>query len=525
LNPDRIPAALFAAAILSSHRDLDVRTRVKIISHVPAFDLESDKEARNALKIAFHSAGIPVSRNFTSARLAAAAVSAEQWLAKGIFVVSGRSLVTPERCAQHIPEVVFACGDRSIASSGAAAILNSRKPRRVSPGDGWITDTRSLVRYAEQAKLIVVSSYGNISYSMVSRLVLGRPMIAVCDDVLPFMFPARSEEFFSKYGDLFQWDSTLFISPFPPGTNLPREIRSAERDLVVAALASVLLVAEIRPDGNMERIVKSAACRNIKVIRYYDCKTKLLTEGDENLPIPPFDKWGQGRSLNANWHKAVAPAQPVVDGKLPPLCAAVPTFTEVAGKTRYLIHYTRSCPGPWPGQTVAEYCLSLVEGCERSAHTGFDTLLRILGENLVRGSSRLTRRAHRVVSLTECTPEEISTLTRWRRSLIRWSFEPYGIAFPKDDLFKLGALPVIYAVEAAFQDLSADLQHLFQLQGRNSTDWSAEKEWRVPGDVVLNEALLRKMVVIVSSEEEAAIIADQFGYVVALAPARLDSSL
>lgn len=495
MTPDRIPAALFTAAVLSSHREPGASTRINIISHVPAFDVESGEEARNSLEEAFQSAGVPNLLTFPRSRLAAAAVSAEEWLNKKIFVMSRRDLTAPGRCTQDVPEVVFAFGDRSIVSSRAAAILNSRKPKRVSPDDTWIAATRGLVAHAEQTELTMVSSYGNIPYCMVSRLGLGKPLIVVCDDVLPFMFPSRSEEFSSKYGDLFRLESTLFVSPFPPGTRLSREVRSGERDRLVAALASVLLVADIRPGGSMEKIVESASGRNIEVIRYSDLK----------VPVA-------GATLSQT------------GGKSPGHHIVVPAFKEIAGKTPYLIHYTRSCPGPWPGQTVADYCASLIEGCERSAHTGFDTLLRILGENVIRSASRLTRRAYRVVSLTECFPEEISSLTQWRKGLIRWSFEPYGIAFPKDDLFKLGALPVIYAVEDAFQDLSADLQHLFQLQGKGSMDWSVEKEWRVRGDLILDEVLREKMVVIVPSEQEATLVAGEFGCRVALAQSRPDSS-
>jgi hypothetical protein len=495
LTPDRIPAALFAAATLSSHRELDSPTRLRIISRVPAFDIKSEDEARDALRKAFQSAGVPSPHSFPSGRVRSASVAAEEWLGKKIFVMSRRNLTAPGRYAQHIPEVVFAFGDPSIASSRAAAVLNSRKPRRACPDDSWIRTTGGLVRYAKQAKLTVISSYGTIAYCMVSRLAVGMPLIVVCDDVLPFMFSSRAEDFFSKYGDLFRCDSTLFISPFPPAANLQRGVRSGERDLLVAALASILLVAELKSGGNMEKIVESAGARNIEVIRHSDCDAP-----------------------------ATVPAPPVIEVKSPTRPTVIPTFREISDNTRYLIHYTRSCPGPWPGQTVADYCLSLISGCERSRHTGFDTLLRILEENSIRGSSRLTRRGHCVVSLSECYPKEISTLTKWRRSLIRWSFEPYGVAFPKDDLFRLGALPVIYAVEEAFQDLAGELQHLFQLQGRNTTDWSAEKEWRLRGDLVLNEALREKMVVIVPTRKEATIIAREFGFMVALATSPSDSS-
>jgi hypothetical protein len=493
LTPDRIPAALFAAAILSYRRDLDARTRISIVSRIPVFDVKSFDEATDALEKAFQVACMPTSIKFPPrGRMAAAAVSTEEWLNKKIFVMSRENFGAQNHDAQHISELVFAFGNASIASCRAATILNSRKPRRISPDDTWITATKSLARYAETAKLTMISSYGTMPYCMVSRLAFSSPLIVVCDDVLPFMSPSQSEDFFFKYGDLFELGSTLFISPFPPGSSLPRDIRFMERDRLVAALASELLVAELSPGGNMEKVVEEASDRGKKVVRY--CSSAGAT--------------------------ALA-ARPAAHRKSVPI--SVPIFREVAGKNAYLIHYTRSCPGPWPGQSAADYCLSLINGCEHSAHSGFDTLCRILSENLIRGSSLLTRRGHCVVSLTERPPSEIPTLTKWRKSLIRWSFEPYGIAFPKDDLFRIGARPVIYAVEDAFQDLSADLEHLFQLQGKNSTDWSAEKEWRVRGDLALNEALREKMIVIVTSQEEAAIVQQEFGYVATLAAACPDS--
>jgi hypothetical protein len=75
---------------------------------------------------------------------------------------------------------------------------------------------------------------------------------------------------------------------------------------------------------------------------------------------------------------------------------------------------------------------------------------------------------------------------------------------------------VIYAIEEAFQDLSSDLEHLFQCQGNDTADWSKEREWRVRGDLGLTADLRSAMVVIVPSREEATMIAHEFGCKVAL---------
>ncbi|HTY26070.1 MAG TPA: hypothetical protein VMC85_23270, partial [Desulfomonilaceae bacterium] len=190
----------------------------------------------------------------------------------------------------------------------------------------------------------------------------------------------------------------------------------------------------------------------------------------------------------------------------------------------YLIHYTRSCPGPWPGQSWAEYCRSLVEGVPEASHSAFDTLVRILQERRIRGSRRLIRGAESVVCLTECIPRELQHLIEWRKGLVRWNFEPYGLAFERKSVFDLGAKPVIYAVEEAFSDLSPDLKHLFQCQNHSDKQWTFEKEWRIKGDLYLADFDPRDLVVIVATHAEAAVIQEQFGYKVALAGIQTQTS-
>ncbi|MBM3302703.1 MAG: hypothetical protein FJY85_22475 [Deltaproteobacteria bacterium] len=183
----------------------------------------------------------------------------------------------------------------------------------------------------------------------------------------------------------------------------------------------------------------------------------------------------------------------------------------------FLVHYTRSCPGPWPGQTIAEYCRSLVDGCENSAHTAFHTLHRILTERLIRGSNRLTRGPERVVSFTECLPGELNRLIKWHRGLIRWSFEPYGIAIRRKLLWILGASQVVYGDEELYLRLPQDDKYRFQLLKSGGSDWSREKEWRLIGDLNLKDVAKENFIVLVSEPHEAVIIEEAFDCPVALA--------
>jgi len=429
-----------------------------------------------------------------------AGAAATGWLRRGIFVVAREELTAPGSALHDLPPVFFAKGDRSLLSLTGSAVLNSRKSRRVTPEDSWIMVTKELVRSAMEAGGVIVSSYGNLSYSLVACLAEGFPLIVVCDNVLPFM-DSRSgaAQFLSSYGDLFNAEPTLFISSFPPGPLPARANRLAERDNVVAALSSVLMVGEVRPRGNMSAILEIASRRKIKVIGAHPeevCPRRAngakRPVGNEVPRLSGFQQIGHGK--------------PMSKGEL------WPDFREFSTKSSYLVHYTRSCPGPWPGQTMAQYCRSLIDRDEGSGHKAFDTLQRILEEKLIRASNRLTRGPRPVVSLTECLPGELSAIVRWRPGLIRWNFEPYGIGIRKDVLVGLGARPAIYGVEEALEKLPEDKKYLFQIRKSDGKEWTEEKEWRLPGDLLLASIRREDMVVFVLEPEEASVIENRFGY-------------
>jgi hypothetical protein len=158
----------------------------------------------------------------------------------------------------------------------------------------------------------------------------------------------------------------------------------------------------------------------------------------------------------------------------------------------------------------------LLDGDEDAEHSGFHTLMRILDERLIRASAKLTRGSSHLVSFTECLPAELRKLILWRKGLIRWTFEPYGVAIAKDCLVELGAKHVIYGDEKRYADLSEQEQFLFQLQMDSGTDWSVEKEWRISGNVRLDKIPPGDILVIVSSLQEARTVASRTGYNVTL---------
>jgi hypothetical protein len=494
-------AALFSAALLSTRKDLNHRVRSLIISRVPPFDIYSAGEIAEGIREAFRNSGLnDCGRAFLNARrCAVAAETAEEWFARDIRILTRGHFKSHAASIDELPEVFFITGDKSILKQPLAAILHSRVNRTVHPEDLWISATKAAFAYAREKGLAVVSSYGNIPYSLVCALAMAGPLLVVCPEVLPFMTSDPRKETATFLEDLTRSGRVLFLSPFSPGCPPDLNARRGERDRIVAGISTVLLAGEIRRRGNMERILSGAEARGASIVHFSGVR--------ETLARTPVDSRLRGASR--------APAiKPVARRKLE---STLPEFEQLTQGSRFLIHYTRSCPGPWPGQKMLEYCRSLVDGEEHSTHTAFDTLMRIIGERRIRGSAKLTRGNWPVVSFTECAPRELGKLTEWRPALVRWSFEPYGIAFPVQALFNIGARPVIYAVEAAYEDLSEELRPLFQLQSPSGRTWAPEKEWRTRGDLEISGSLGREMVVIVRTADEARAVEEDSGFRTALA--------
>jgi hypothetical protein len=265
----------------------------------------------------------------------------------------------------------------------------------------------------------------------------------------------------------------------------------------------------------MEAVVRIAARRKVAITACVSERPKVRTASGAGLMR---EERASKRSVHVSVRDPETEQPQHVPSKAPSRKEdRVLTLKSWPEKGTYLIHYTRSCPGPWPGQSYGDYCQSLIDGREEADHSGFHTLRRILEEGVIRGSARLTRGKRAVVSLTECLPGELIRLIKWRKGLIRWSFEPYGIAIAKDILVGLGARPVIYGDETTFRNLSDGDKFLFQPRSSGGKDWSVEQEWRIQGDVYLKNLLFQDLAVIVDTLDEAWPIQDQFGCDVTLA--------
>lgn len=503
-------AVLFLSALLESRSSCDHRVRSSILAQAHLLSPVAGENIPENLKNIFRSAGITdiPAACLRPSSIERAEARAALWSSLGVWAFDIRDLKSSHASFPDVPRVWFAFGNRGVLDRPSAAILNSRKPRHLSPADPWIATTKTMVCCALRRGFAVVSGYGTPAYDMVAALARGWPLVVVCDTVLPFMDSAEAlDRFSTRYGDLFESDDTVFVSGFPPGRVPSQAVRYFQRDCHVAALSSLLMVADVRPHGNMAAVLNTAAQSGIPVY-----SSPLAAEHVPDDAVKDDKILGAAATIRPPSKKA--PSSPMTS---PADQSGLPRARQLARKTSYLMHYTRSCAGPWPGQTIAQYCRTLIEGSPGAAHTGFDSLVRILEEGTIRASGKLTRGARKVVCFTELFPDELQSLHQWRPGLLRWSFEPYAIALNRDMLFALGARPVIYAVEALYEDLSDDLRYLFQLHGSRTRNWAEEREWRIAGDLVFEKISREEMFVIVPTGEQATIISQRFNVRVGLA--------
>ncbi|MEW5768591.1 MAG: hypothetical protein AB1797_13445 [bacterium] len=395
-----------------------------------------------------------------------------------------------------------------LLNSPTVAILNSRKPRRVSPSDRWISTTIALTEEAVRRGLTIVSSLGMLTYDLVTFMAtrLGSPTIIVLDSLLPDLLPPdKQAEFQEKFAGLFDPEKTTFVSPFQPERKIPnRSGRTLERDRRVVSLACRVWVGEIRAGGNMEKLARTALKKGRRVQVFCPSVFDKFTSGNQALLSLGAEEIKPGNLVMRQ-----SPCQL----NKPQRCPAAANTLLIGPPFRlseYLFHYTRSCYGPWPGQSWADYIGSLVAGDTGAAHTGFDTLCRILSERLIRASHRLVRGNVPVVSFSACLPTHLANIRKWNPALIRWTFEPYAVAIRKATLDEMGALPVIYGPEAKFQQLLEIERVRFQLHAPPKTDWSSEKEWRITGDIDLSHLSPEDLLVVVSTEHEALSIQEKF---------------
>ncbi|MEO1619205.1 MAG: hypothetical protein AAFV88_25375 [Planctomycetota bacterium] len=162
----------------------------------------------------------------------------------------------------------------------------------------------------------------------------------------------------------------------------------------------------------------------------------------------------------------------------------------VFDQDEWLIHCTRGCSGPWPGQSTEGYRDELLLADETNPlelqRSPLGSLHRILRMNRLIGNHVVSRTRFRVVCFSADSLQNVLGRRKFRPHLHRWDCEPYGIAIRKSAATQCGIAPVIYGPKQRRRELPDADAYRFQARGE-TYDWTEEKEWRCLGDVDLSD--------------------------------------
>lgn len=146
--------------------------------------------------------------------------------------------------------------------------------------------------------------------------------------------------------------------------------------------------------------------------------------------------------------------------------------------------------------------------------SAFTVLTRILTSGVIRSSGQNgnVKPPTRAVCLSETPLSQLGRLTPSIYGLMQGdrSHQVYGILMNRADVFALGGRPVIYLPHAEFRWIPQQEQWRHVRFEGPELDLTAEREWRVPGDLSL-DALAGYYVVVWSLEQAQAIRDLDFG--------------
>lgn len=410
---------------------------------------------------------------------------AEAWLKQGIWAASCYDNCQDSQKIGESPQLVFGIGELS-SEPPWIGVFNSRKHKTLLPHEDWLVALRAFLAHITSTGAGIASSVGTMTYDLAS--VHARREGSLLLTVLPFPM----EYHFRAKGSPLLVDprnSRLILSCATKAMHCTKPWSMYHRDRLLAAVSDVHLVLAVRPGGNMLRALwRQQAVMPRQQWIFHGRKTCRENQGNALL-LSSFPGWARSFSI-------AAPATHST-----PYREAVSEIHPIEW-SQYLYHYTRPCPGPWPGESYEEYLLSLLRGDPESGHTAFDTLMRILGDGKIRGSKKLVRGDQAVVSLTSRSPLQLSAIRKWNPALIRWTVEPYGIAITKRALRIRGAKPAVYGDNTVYSKLKASDHFRFQLHKPPRCSWKHEKEWRFPGDISLGDIPVGDVLVFVSNSSE-----------------------
>jgi hypothetical protein len=354
----------------------------------------------------------------------------------------------------------------------SAAILNSRQSKTPICKDEWAINTVAAVGHTTEFKeWDVISSVGMFTWDFVTWLAGSHTTM------LHLVVPRAQGTDGSEITDSIIRDFALapdrvrwrFIDVAPADLNGKKWW--PQRDRTVIEIANVVLPVSLRLDGALYELLYRSSIR-----ARIDHQFEVISYDPESHHLRDLVNTSRLTTEIQDW------------------------------ASDWLIHWTRTCHGPWPGETKAQFFEDFMEWRDDYCRSGFRTLLRILRERLIRASAWRIGDKQAMVAFTELSPVESIPLMRWRPRWSNWAFEPYGIAIHRDLAESLGIRPVHYVPADVWRKIPPEEKPFSHSVGKTDPIWPMEREWRCAGDLDLGAIPSDALRIIVRDRTEAAVV-------------------
>lgn len=341
-------------------------------------------------------------------------------------------------------------------------VVNSRQAKHPHGGLAWVQNTLRAVEDIARKGDELVASVGTSAWELplAAAAMLGAKVTLVC----PMAKGVRQEDARELITEQFALAKGQVTWHWAIGHGRSAKSAWNTRDLDVLSLADMVMVVSVRGGGRWEWMLAEGHKPIAKDYEVSYEETRLGPGWQERSPIDlNEDLWPSGS----------------------------------------IVHLTRACDGPWPGETRVQYYADVIASKETDPRGALATLTRMLEQSLIKGSLFRARGGVPRVCFTQSTPRQVIELVRYRKRYARYCFEPYGIALSPRVATQI-AKPVCYSDDST-------IDWLLQAKGRKG-DWTAEREWRVLGDLQLGTIDPEEITVIVAMERDAKKVRQQYPY-------------
>ncbi len=358
----------------------------------------------------------------------------------------------------------------AVESKIIAAILLSRQPLRPCRLTPWVRAAERAVQQLGGANTRLYTSVGIQTYELLVYLALKENIpqeivIAASDDAAFERLREQTREQFRIT------DQAVTFTPVFTTNQKAFGKAPVMRDRYIISNADILFPIAVRKGGNMDALIAQKEAGGGQVNREF----QVVHQKRRTSMAYQLDQEALSRRL-LEFDKPC------------------------------LIHWTRSFNGPWPYEKRIDYYRAISQS-NRHPRGAYDTLLNILKEKQIYGSSRHKTGKIASVSFSSLAPRDMLPLMRWRARYKQMYFEPYGIGVDAETGMRCGIRPVHY-----YQGQKAPVEidpWLLQSIGSKG-DWFREKEFRFLGHFDLRQVSWEQLVCFCRTKAEAEHIQKKF---------------